>query len=103
VIILVAVLFFVSVYGVREGFRKTKCIAGTNYADPTTGTNTLYYYTSGCNLKPASNAGVDLSDKPINSYYGTPNSNNELTQFKTYKVCKNTNSNGNWTWETACS
>ena len=100
-IILVAVLFFVSVYGVREGFAKTQCVAGTNYAEPTAGTNPFHYYTLACNLKRAANAGNNGLVK--NAYYGIPGSDGKLTQFKTYKGCQNTNSNGNWTWEIACS
>ena len=109
VIILVAVLFFVSVYGVREGFvppgqmvpDKTYCDTNKTYAEPTTGTNTLNYYAARCYTTSSANANrPNLS--PINAYYGTPASTGaKLTQFKTYKPCENTS--GNWTWEIACS
>jgi hypothetical protein len=119
VIILLAVLFFVSVYGVREGFGpgemvppdktfgpgelvqdKTNCDTTKTYPEPTIGQNRLNYYSARCNTSSANANRSNLS--PINAYYGTPASTGaKLTQFKTYNPCENTS--GNWTWETACS
>ena len=104
VIILVAVLFFVSVYGVREGFKNTQCVAEMNYAEPTAaGAHSFSYYTEGCMLKPSGTAGNNRNHRFFakNAYYGIPGSDGKLTQFKAYQGCQNTD--GNWTWETSCS
>ena len=79
-IILLGVLFFVSVYGVKEGFA---CVAGNTYSEPTLSSDGTYLdgcFTNTCKLKSNGKLGA--------CYYGTPNSKKNLTSFYNYYIKK---------------
>jgi hypothetical protein len=79
---LLVVLFFVSVYGVKEGFAN-QCVAGNTYSEPTVSSDGKYlagcYTTNTC--KVTSN-----NMSKYRCYSGTPNSKNKLTSFSTYSI-----------------
>ena len=85
-VILLVVLFFVSVYGVKEGF---KCVAGNTYSLPTiTTTRTSNDTLSGCLFNdcrianPIATSKFGLSGETC--AYGSPDETGNLTKSKGY-------------------
>ena len=84
-IILLVVLFFVSVYGVKEGFGNNQCVQGQTYSEPKVSSDGKYLdkyldrcFTNTCKLKTNATEGY--------CYSGTPNSNNKLTSSYKYYI-----------------
>ena len=79
-IILLVVLFFVSVYGVKEGFGTNECVEGKTYSEPTVSSDGRYLdrcYTNNCKQSQKSKG---------TCYYGTLNSKNKLTSYGHYEI-----------------
>jgi len=83
VLFLVAVLFFVSVYGVREGF---ECDKNKTYKI-TTGSGGIQTYDENCG-----ESNMSFSSEKFNgtrtTYYGVPDTTNKLTLTKLVYPCK---------------
>lgn len=80
-IILLVVLFFVSVYGVKEGFAN-ECVAGNTYSEPTLSSDGRYLDKCYRNICKVVN---NVSSHPF-CYYGALNKNNKLTSSGHYKI-----------------
>ena len=94
---MLVVLFFVSVYGVKEGFKSNKCVAGQNYSLPTiTTTRTPSDTLSGCAFPDCKIANIISSSKvgtsfnpaiTENCYYGSPDTTTgKLTEKNMYST-----------------
>ena len=79
-IILLVVLFFVSVYGVKEGFGNY-CVEGNTYSEPIASIDGKFLdgcYTNVCNIKNAGAGSV--------CYYGSLNKKKKLTNQMYYSI-----------------
>ena len=82
-IILLVVLFFVSVYGVKEGFAN-QCVEGQTYSEPTFSSDGKYL--TGCYDAKCQLLGNQDGNKKFTCYSGSLNKNNNLTYKKDYRI-----------------